>query len=141
MHKIYYDIKRTSASTDYLTIDEQDLQVLNMSILGTLTYMTELSISTNQDIKEFYRWFTRSDKRWHYNSKLKRNNSPQSFLSGCINNLSFGTQKDFTLVQLMTIQDIVNTICDIIEEIPVELQSNRMFIKLWCQENTWTTGS
>ena len=144
MYKIYYDIKRTSANTDYLAIDDADTQVISMSVLGVLAYMTELSISTNQDIKDFYRWFIKSDKRYHYNSKLKRNNSPQSFLAGCINNLQFGAQRNFSLLQLTAIQDIVNTCVDIIDEIntvmPIELQSNRMFIKLWCQENTWTTG-
>lgn len=143
MLKINYNIKSTSASTDYLTLEPDDMSTVQITALGLLTYMTELSISKDKDVRDFTKWFTTPDKRYHYNSKLKRYNSPQSYLAGTINNLQFGNQKDFSLLQLQTIQDIVNTCVDIIDAIMddkgISLQQNRMFTKLWIQENIWTT--
>ena len=142
MHKINYNIKTTSASTDYLYLDANDMGVVQVSILGLLTYMTELSISKDKDVRDFTKWFTTTDKRYHFNSKLKRHNSPQSFLAGTINNIQFGNQQDFSLTQLQTIMDIVNTCVDVIEALDdakaINLQNNRLFTKIWIQENIWS---
>ena len=144
MQKINYNIKSTSASTDYLSLDDNDMATVQITVLGLLTYMTELSIAKDKDIRDFTKWFTTPDKRYHYNSKLKRYNSPQSYLAGTLNNIQFGNQKDFSLTQLQTIQDIVNTSVDIIEAImeakDINLQQNKMFTKLWIQENIWSVG-
>lgn len=144
MYKINYNIKSTSANTDYLSLESDDMATVQITVLGLLTYMTELSISKDKDIRDFTKWFTSPEKRYHYNSKLKRYNSPQSYLAGTINNIQFGNQKDFSLMQLQTIQDIVNTSVDIIEAIDEEkginLQENKMFTKLWIQENVWSVG-
>ena len=141
MQKILYNIKYTSANTDYLSLDDNDMSTVQITVLGLLTYMTELSIAKDKDIRDFTEWFTSSDKRYHYNSKLKKYNSPQSYLAGTINNIQFGNQKDFSLMQLQTIQDIVNTSVDIIDAIMgaknINLQQNRMFTKLWIQQNLW----
>jgi hypothetical protein len=141
MQKILYDIKYTSANTDYLSLDDNDMATVQITALGLLTYMTELSIAKDKDIRDFTEWFTSPDKRYHYNSKLKKYNSPQSYLAGTINNIQFGNQKDFSLTQLQTIQDIVNTSVDIIDAIMgaknINLQQNRMFTKLWIQQNLW----
>lgn len=145
MHKINYNIKSTTANTDYLYLENEDMATVQVTVLGLLTYMTELSISKDKDIRDFTKWFTTSDKRYHYNNRLKKHNSPQSYLAGTINNLQFGNQKDFSLAQLQTIQDIVNTCVDVIEAIDeaknINLQSNRLFTKLWIQENIWTTNA
>ena len=141
MHKINYHIKHTSANTDYLSLENDDMAIVQITVLGLLTYMTELSIAKDKDIRDFTEWFTTPDKRYHYNSKLKKYNSPQSYLAGTINNIQFGNQKDFSLTQLQTIQDIVNTSVDIIDAIMgaknINLQQNRMFTKLWIQQNLW----
>jgi hypothetical protein len=141
MHKINYNIKNTSATTDYLSLDQFDMDMVQVTILGLLTYMTELSIAKDKDIRDFTKWFTTPDKRYLFNKKLGRNNSPQSFLAGTLNNLQFGNQQDFSLIQLQTIQNIVNTCVDIIDAIAeskgIALQMNIKFDKLWVQENAW----
>jgi hypothetical protein len=141
MQKIYYDVKFTKASTEYLALDDQDMATVQITVLGLLTYLTELSIAKDKDVRDFTDWFTAPDKRYHYNKRLKRYNSPQSFLAGTINNLQFGSQRDFSLLQLQTIQEIVNRCVDIIEAIDeekgIDLQENKMFTKLWIQENAW----
>jgi hypothetical protein len=143
MQKINYSIKNTTANTDYLYLDPDDMATVQITILGLLTYMTELSISKKKDIRDFTDWFITPDERYHYNKKLKRHNSPQSYLAGTINNIQFGNQKDFSLTQLQTIQEIVNFSIDAIDattdDFSVNLQVNRMFTKLWIQENIWST--
>jgi hypothetical protein len=143
MQKINYDIKYTSASTDYLTLSDTDMATVQLSTMGILTYMTELSIAKDKDIRDFTTvWFTKPDRRYHYNKKLQRYNSPQSYLAGTINNLHFGHQKDFSLTQLQTIQDIVNNCINIIEALNeikgINLQQNKMFTKIWIQQNLWS---
>jgi hypothetical protein len=142
MHKINYDIKFTSASTDYVTLDDNDMATVQITVLSILTYMTELSIARDKRIRGFTTmWFTESDKRYHYNSKLKKHNSPQSYLAGTLNNIQFGNQRDLSLLQLQTLQDIINTSVDVItaveEFMGSTLQQNKMFTKIWIQENIW----
>jgi hypothetical protein len=142
MHKINYDIKFTSASTDYVTLDDNDMATVQITVLSILTYMTELSIARDKRIRGFTTmWFTESDKRYHYNNKLKKHNSPQSYLAGTLNNIQFGNQRDLSLLQLQTLQDIINTSVDVItaveEFMGSTLQQNKMFTKIWIQENIW----
>ena len=142
--KIVYNVKSTSANTTYLALPLEDKEILVTSIIGVMCYMQELALSKNQDIKDFANWFSKPHKRFLYNTKLGRNNSPQSYLAGTMNNLQFGTQQDFSLVQLEIIQDILNTSIDIIDSINEEhnlhLQSNQLFTKVWVQENLWQTN-
>jgi hypothetical protein len=144
IRKIAYDVKNTSATTTYISLPPEDKEVLVTSIIGVMCYMQELALSKNQDIKDFANWFSKPHKRFLYNTKLSRNNSPQSYLAGTMNNLQFGTQQDFSLVQLEIIQDILNTSIDIIdainEEHNIELQTNQLFTKVWVQENIWQSN-
>ena len=143
MHKILYKIKTTRVNTDYLEIEPEDMQILQFDILGILMYMNELNISRNKDVRDFQKWFTSTNKRYHYNNKLKRHNSPQSLLSGCMNNIQFGYQYNFTLLQLEVLQDVINTSIDIIiaieEALDVKLQDKPLFNKIFIQENLWIT--
>ena len=145
MHKINYNIKHTTANTDYLSLDADDMATVQITVLSILTYMTELSIAKDKRIRDFTTvWFTQPDKRYHYNNKLKKHNSPQSYLAGTLNNIQFGNQKDFSLVQLQTIQDIINSSVDVItaveEFMDNTLQQNKMFTKVWIQENLWSSN-
>lgn len=142
MQNIYYNIKTTSANTDYLVMDSDDMNTIQVSILGLLTYMTELSISKHSQIRKFTDWFTKQNKRYHYNTKLKGYNSPQSYLAGTINNIQFGNQQDFSLTQLQTIQEIINFSVDAIDaitnDLKINLQSNVLFTKIWIQQSVYS---
>jgi hypothetical protein len=143
MRKILYNVKKTRVNTDYLEIEQEDMAVLQFNILGILMYMNELSISKNKDVRDFHKWFNTTNKKYHYNNKLKRHNSPQSLLSGCMNNIQFGYQYNFTLLQLEVLQDVINTSIDILlaieEVLEVKLQERKMFEKIFVQENLWIT--
>lgn len=143
MRKILYNVKKTRVNTDYLEIEQEDMAVLQFNILGILMYMNELAISKNKDVRDFHKWFNTSNKKYHYNNKLKRHNSPQSLLAGCMNNIQFGYQYNFTLLQLEVLQDVINTSIDILlaieEVLEVKLQERKMFEKIFVQENLWVT--
>lgn len=145
MHIIYYDIKNTSANTDYLFIQPDDMAIIQTTMFSILTYFTELSIAKNKTIKDMVtKWFTKSDNDYHYNKRLGKYNSPQSYLSGMFNNLQFGNQKDLSLVQLRTIQSIVNDAIIIIEyledKLGFTLQEKPVYTKIWIEENIWSVG-
>lgn len=143
MRKILYNVKKTRVNTDYLQIEEEDMAVLQYNILGILMYMNELTISRNKDVRDFIKWFNTTNKKYHYNNKLKRHNSPQTLLAGCMNNIQFGYQYNFTLLQLEVLQDVINTSIDIISaietELEIKLQERSMFEKVFIQENLWVT--
>lgn len=143
MRKILYNVKKTRVNTDYLQIDDEDMAVLQYNILGILMYMNELTISRNKDVRDFIKWFNTTNKKYHYNNKLKRHNSPQTLLAGCMNNIQFGYQYNFTLLQLEVLQDVINTSIDIISaietELEIKLQERSMFEKVFIQENLWVT--
>lgn len=144
MHTINYTIKHTTANTDYLDIDQSDMEVIQLSVLGILSYMTELAIVKDKRVSNLItQWFNKPDKRYHYNKKLGKYNSPQSFLAGTLNNLQFGHQKDFSLTQLQTLQHIINDCVDVIDKVEevteMSLQQKKLFTKIWVQENNWIT--
>ena len=142
MKTIYYDVKQTGATTEYLSIDPADLQIINNNILGILSALSELSLSTNKYLKDFCHWFSKSNKRFLYNSKIKRSNSPQSLLGGCLNNMVFGGQRDFSLRQLEALQEVINTSITILftieETLNIKLQDKPMLTPIFIQENLWT---
>lgn len=145
MHMIYYSIKSTQASTDYLYLEPDDMAIVQTTMFGILTYMTELSVSKDKRIRDLVnKWFCGSDKEYHYNKRLGKYNSPQSYISGMFNNLQFGNQQNLSLVQLKTIQSIINQSIDAIEHIEnftgFTLQQKPLYTKIWIQENIWNVG-
>ena len=141
MYTINYDTKLTNANTTYVTLTDHDQQTLFESIMSLNNFIQEVTISGDKDIKSFIKWYVSSSKKYPYNSKLSKYNSPQTIIAGTLNNLMWGTQRDFSLLQLELIQDINNVLTDIveviIEEKGITLQSKPKYTKVWCQENIW----
>jgi len=141
MYTINYDTKLTNASTTYVTLVDNDQQTLFESIMSLNNFIQEVTISGDKDIKSFIKWYVSSSKKYPYNSKLSKYNSPQTIIAGTLNNLMWGTQRDFSLLQLELIQDINNILVDIVEVIidekRITLQSKPKYTKVWCQENIW----
>jgi hypothetical protein len=141
MYTINYDTKLTNANTTYITLVDNDQQTLFESIMSLNNFIQEVTISGDKDIKSFIKWYVSSSKKYPYNSKLSKYNSPQTIIAGTLNNLMWGTQRDFSLLQLELIQDINNILVDIVEVIidekRITLQSKPKYTKVWCQENIW----
>lgn len=143
MKTILYDVKQTDANTDYLSIDPADQEIINNNILGILSAISELRLSANKSLIGIYQeWFDNSNKRFLYNSRIKRSNSPASLLGGCLNNMVFGGQRDFSLRQLEALQEVINTsilVLDTIEQkLGIKVQNKPMLTPIFIQENLWS---
>lgn len=140
MKLILYNTKSTSANTTYVTMEEEDYNFISGAIVSLLTYMTELSLTSDTDIRKMTKWFTKSDKIYLYNRKMKRSNSPQSFLAGVLNNTLFGNQEDFSLIQLQTLENIFSKAINLVDEIEsrgVVLQEKKRFEDIFIREKLW----
>jgi len=140
MIQIYYDLKQTTATTNYMTIEQKDWDYLIAQIIGIQSYMCELSLSTNADIKDLVKWFTKPNSSLPFHSKFKKHNSPQSFISGTLNNTMFGNQRDLSEVQAQHLQMIINTfvgIVDAIKDLKIDLQKNSTLDTIMFTENLW----
>lgn len=111
---INYYPKNTQAKTTYCEIDSKDMEYIQDQLLRYLCQMGELSINKNKDIKEFVSVFWQAR-----NNELPKGvnglNSPQSFVSGLLNNLKYGTQVDLTNKQLMAIEYISEVMVEFLD--------------------------
>lgn len=138
METIYYDTKETTARTVYLELSQQDHDMVLSRVLAISAYMAEIAISQDNNLQEIVKYWTLPNKKYRKNKKLGCYNSPQSYYAGIINNLVYGTQNDFSLTQLTTIQEINNAVVDIRAICDVDLQPNYVLTKLSIQEKLWS---
>lgn len=117
LRKLFYNKKVTSANTTYLEITPEDTQFLISKCIQMQSYMGELSLTKEKEVKDVYKWYTSSTKTLPYSNSMKRNNSPQSFVSGVINNIMFGSQRELTEIQAEHLQNIINSYQQLIEAI------------------------
>ena len=108
IRKIFYNRKVTSANTTYLSISEEDTQFLISKCIQLQSYFGELSLVKDKDVRDVYKWFTTPTKTLPYSNSMKRYNSPQSFISGTLNNIMFGSQREITETQSEHLQNIIN---------------------------------
>lgn len=120
IHKIFYNKKVTTANTTYLEITDEDTHFLITKCIQIQAYMGELSLIKNKDIKDVYKWYVTPSKTLPFSNSAKRYNSPQSFISGVLNNTLFGKQKDYSEVQVEHLQNIINSYEQLTECINVE---------------------
>lgn len=109
LYKIFYNRKVTSANTTYLDITEEDTQFLLSKCIQIQSYMGELSLIKDKEVKDVYKWYTSSSKTLPYSNSMKRYNSPQSFISGTLNNIMFGSQRELTETQSDHLQSVINS--------------------------------
>ena len=140
MIKIMYDVKSTSATTNYMAISKEDMAFLQSQIIQIQSYMAELSLCSTQDVKDLLKWYTKPCKTLPYHSKWEKNNSPQTFIAGTLNNVMFGTQNDLSEVQALQLQNIVNNFVGIVEalrEMKIDLQKDATLDQIMFTENIW----
>lgn len=132
-YKISYDHKSTRSNNTYIQINKQDEDVLLKCVLSLNSYMQELCLSNDPDIKLVREWWRSPDKSYPYNKRLGKRNTPETMIAGLINNMIFGHQDNLSLEQLPFYEDIINKSVEIIEEL--ELAK-----KLSLQTNNKLTG-
>ena len=140
MMKIYYDTKNTSADTVYMSINKDDMDSIISICIGIQSYMSELSLCPNKDIKDLLKYYKSPNKTLPYHKQWRRHNSPQTFISGLINNIMFGSQFDISETQGQHLQNIINMMSEIItvlEEVDIKLQKHNMIQSIMFVENLW----
>jgi hypothetical protein len=133
-YKIGYKIKDTRSNNTYVDINTRDEQIFHQTIVSINCYMQELCLSLDKDIVVATNWYRSPDKRFPFNKRLSRRNTPESMIAGLLNNMFFGNQKNLSLEQLPYYEEIVNTCIDIIEEFRtskgIDLQSKPYMTKI-----------
>lgn len=105
MKEIYYTPKITAAKTQYNSISATDMLYIQNYCIRYLALMGEVSINQNEDLQQFVKqYWTKRNKTL---PKGKNGlNTPQSFISGLLNNLMYGTQNDLSDIQMDALQNI-----------------------------------
>jgi hypothetical protein len=122
MKLIPYQPKLTAAKTTYVELDTDDFHWLKTELIRWLATMGE----TQNNPDEL--WQLIHTQYWSRRTKTLpkgRNglNSPSSYVSGLINNLVFGEQRDFTQTQLDGIRDVSAQLAQLFDDIePIQFR-------------------
>ena len=103
--QILYDPKITNANTQYNKIDSNDMAFVQQELIRYMALLGELSRYRDRDIQNIYhQWYS---KRTGTLPKSKDGqNTPESFISGLLNNLMFGNQNDLSQIQMDALENI-----------------------------------
>lgn len=127
-HKIGYTHKSTRSNNTYVDINKTDNDIFYRNILAINSYMQELALTNDPDIKDFIKWYRGTNKKYPYNKRLGRYNTPESMMAGLVNNVLYGNQRDLSLEQLPFYEEITNACAEVIEELKhakkLDLQSD-----------------
>lgn len=129
MKTIKYIPKTTSAMTEYRDIAPDDMAWIKTELLRYLSLMAERDLRPSSDtdnqwvLNQF--WHRRTSKlhRGKFNDTY-RENTPCSFIGGLVNNLVFGTQRDFSNKQMEDLEFVslcMNSIYPDIEQIRFQI--------------------
>lgn len=103
--QINYDPKTTNARTQYNKIDTADMAFVQGELVRYMALMSELKRHRNRDIQNIInQWYTKKTRTLPKSSTGE--NSPETFISGLLNNLMFGTQNDLSQVQMDALENI-----------------------------------
>jgi len=128
--------KITNSNNTYMDLpDSVKKQIL--TALDSVHYnFSELKLSKNLFVKECIKWYHEPNNELPYSTMHKSKNSPNTFISGIINNIRYGTQYDFAETQFHTIVNLLeqtNTILNAIrydEKILLQPKAKYGIIKL-----------
>ncbi|CAB4153362.1 hypothetical protein UFOVP623_3 [uncultured Caudovirales phage] len=140
MIKIFYDVKNTSATTNYMSISKQDMDYLISTVISIQSYMSELSLCPDKDVKDLLKWYKSPSKTLPYHSKWKKYNSPQTFISGTLNNIMFGSQVDLSEIQGQHLQNIISIfsgLVEVLKDMKIDLQKSHNIEPIMFVENLW----
>jgi hypothetical protein len=103
--QINYDPKTTNAKTQYNKIDKKDMDLVQAELIRYLSLMGELSKNRDREVQNIInQWYK---KRTQTLPKGKDGwNTPESFISGLLNNIMFGNQNDFSQIQMDALENI-----------------------------------
>lgn len=114
---IKYTPKITAAKTTYISIDEEDMQFVQLQLIQYLTRIGEWDNTNNEDQKQVNSQYFHK-RRKELPKGENGLNTPVSFISGILNNLMFGNQRDLTERQTEGIESISAIIAQIWDDMP-----------------------
>lgn len=103
--QINYDPKITNANTQYNKIDNNDMAYVQLQLVRYMALLGELTKHRDREVQniinQWYRKKTqtlpKSNNGW---------NTPETFISGLLNNLMFGNQNDLSQTQMDALENI-----------------------------------
>lgn len=104
-HTINYDPKTTAAKTQYNRLEQKDMDLVQAELIRYLCLMGELSKNRDREVQNIInQWYK---KRTQTLPKGKDGwNTPESFISGLLNNIMFGSQNDLSQIQMDALENI-----------------------------------
>jgi hypothetical protein len=104
-HTINYDPKTTNAKTQYNRLESKDMDLVQAELIRYLSLMGELSKNRDREVQNIIsQWYR---KRTQTLPKGKDGwNTPESFISGLLNNIMFGSQNDLSQIQMDALENI-----------------------------------
>ena len=120
LRKIFYQTKNTMANTTYYEIPKEDHDFLMEKCIQIQCYFGEISLAKDRDIKDLVKWYTSPNKTLPFSNQFKRNNSPQSFVSGMLNNMLYNGQRDLSESQASHLENIISVFSQLTEVLNTE---------------------
>lgn len=103
--QINYEPKITSAKTQYNKLDPIDMAFVHSQLIRYMALMGELSKNRDREVQNIITHWYR--KRTQTLPKGKDGwNTPETFISGLLNNLMFGNQNDLSQLQMDALENI-----------------------------------
>jgi hypothetical protein len=139
--QILYDVKTTSANTTYYNISKEDMDWILGKLIQMQAYMGELSLTKNKGLKDLVRWYTAPKKSLPRAQNWQKYNSPQSFISGVLNNIMFGEARDISDITASNLENIISVFAQIVDAVK-ETETKDLQIQIdndtvLFQQNLW----
>ena len=139
--QILFDLKTTNANTTYYYISDQDMDWLLGKLIQIQAYMGELSLTKDKAIKDLVKWYTTPKKSLPRSYKWNKQNSPNSFISGVLNNIMFGDTRDISDTTASNLEDIISVFAQIVDvvndtktkDLQTQIDNNTVLF----QQNIW----
>lgn len=127
--QIIYDPKTTNARTQYNAIASDDMLWLQSELVRYLALMCELSnVKDNEDIKYAVVGYWRKKSKTLPKGRYGQN-SPETFVSGLLNNLMFGNQNDLSDIQmdaLVNISAAMSIIYNVVKPLNIQVNTDEL---------------
>jgi hypothetical protein len=114
---INYLPKVTAAKTTYININDEDMQFVQLQLMHYLSLIGEWDNTNDETQKEVNRQYFHKRRKELPKGQYGLN-SPVSFISGLLNNILFGTQRDLTERQIEGIESISAVLAQIWSDLP-----------------------
>ena len=137
MYTIHYTTKATLSNNTYYKISKEDELWMITKLVKIQSYMSELQLTSDKDIKEVIKWYISPLKELPISTTFKKHNSPQSFVAGVLNNMLFGKTGNITDTQAKYLEYIINAFETLTPHCNTPLQKNADNNQVEFKQDLW----